>query len=72
MSDRPPKVKRNGKMSAHPTDKNPQAPKSRSQSAKGLNRTDEDLVDYYNDLLKEPIPDRFKDLLKQLEAKEKK
>ena len=59
-------------MSAHPTDKNAETPKTASRGTRGQTRTDESLVGYYNDLLNEPIPDRFKDLLKQLEAKEKK
>lgn len=59
-------------MSLRPKDKNPEAPNTRANSDRSRSRTDDGLADYYNELLNEPIPDRFRDLLKQLEAKEKK
>ena len=59
-------------MSVRPKDKTPEAPDTPANSGRNRARTDDGLADYYNELLNEPIPDRFKELLKQLEAKEKK
>lgn len=72
MSERPEKAQRSGSMSTNPEEKPPESSKEEESSAKRADSLDEGLVSYYNDLLNEPLPDRFKDLLKQLEAKDKK